>query len=176
MLWIYTQSLVSVCAQRLYFPPALEHVNVYMPLWCSLVCANRTVSPTVSLGWRALTMTLLLPEARLTGTVGRLGQACAASPPVLCSAPLWERWDVAIPLEWIDGAWGASLWFEMQPNMVPVKDFKQRYSSFFPGIYSSKHWLFLRADQSPNQAKIIANKIYVWMTPWTEQSREGALI
>lgn len=133
MLSIYTQSPVNVCVCALFVFSSGLSVNASMfgcigP--CGYACfsaifwvVKQEGEPDHVPWWHALTMSILLPEICLTGTAGRGSQACVAPPPpMLCSVLRKMRCCNTLIMDWWR-LW-ASLRFEMQPNMVSVREFQ----------------------------------------------------
>lgn len=164
MLLIYTQSLVYKCVCVFVFSSVLR-VNACM-FGCICFCECTSFSAIFSVvkqegepervpWWRTLTMSILLPDICLTGAVGRVGQACAASPPpplpyvLLCSEKdemLQYLYNGLMVLLGLPAIWNA-------PKHGPCAKFQTKILLFFLGIYSNKHTLF--CVTAPKKTKVL---------------------
>lgn len=105
--------------------------------------------------WRSLTMSILLPEIRLTGAVGSVGQACVAPP--RCSVLLCSEEDEMLQYLYngLMAPVGLSAFLKCNQTWSLWKSFKQRYrdNPFVLGIYSNKHRLF--CETAPKKTKVL---------------------
>ena len=185
MLSIYTQSPVNVCVCALFVFSSGLGVNASM-FGCIGPCGHACFSaifwvvkqegePDHVPWWRALTMSILLPEICLTGTAGRGSQACVASPPPASSGLVKTR--RRTPLTMDSWALGASPRFEMQPNMVSVWEFQTTILPLFQGVYSNEHRLF--CVTAPKKTRVVikerltlTNSMFGWTPMQSSPRRE----
>lgn len=118
---------------------------------------------------------ILLPEICLTGTVGRVGPSMRCIPDALFCSEKDEM------LQYLYNGLMAPVGlsgFEMQPNMVSVQSFKERYS-FLSGHLFKPASTFLcsgsKEDQSPRLANVGSHKDHVWLKPQCSATHKGSI-